>query len=159
MKKLLILIPGLFLLLTGCASNVSDVKKPAVDEEPLFIVRSASNFNATLEQLTTAISFNEYKISRIQKVDIGLTKSGYKTKQYRVVFYAKPSEIDKLVSTHTNLIPFLPLKIVIFAEGNNTILFALNPYQLRKLVPDRDLYPYYAKWEADLRNILAEARE
>ena len=143
------------LLLSGCASTPS----PARSEEALIMVRSAKPFSATLEQLTTAINFNEYKISRIQRVDVGLTKSGYKTKQYRVVFYAKPSELDKLVEKHPNLIPYVPLKIVIFAEGDNTILLALNPNELRKLVPEKDLFPYYKEWETDVRSILTEARE
>ncbi|MGW8248610.1 MAG: DUF302 domain-containing protein [Acidiferrobacterales bacterium] len=159
MKGLLVITLGSLLLLSGCASTSPQNAKPMVDEEPLIMVRSAKPFSATLEQLTTAINFNEYKISRIQRVDVGLTKSGYKTKQYRVVFYGKPSEIDKLAKDYPNLIPFLPLKIVIFAEGDNTILLALNPYELRKLVPEKDLVPYYREWETDVRNILTEARE
>ena len=159
MKKLLLVTLGLIVLLPGCASTSSPGNTKVVDEEPLIMVRSAKNFSATLEQLSSAISFNEYKISRIQRVDVGLTKSGYKTKQYRVVFYAKPSEIDKLAENHPRLIPFLPLKIIIFAEGDNTILLALNPDELRKLVPEKDLFPYFKQWETDVRSILAEARE
>lgn len=159
MKSILIAAMSTFLLLSGCASAPSQTAKPTADEEPLIMVRSAKPFNATLEQLTTAINFNEYTISRVQRVDVGLTKSGYKTKQYRVVFYGKPSEIDKLAEKYPDLIPFLPLKIVIFAEGDNTIMLALNPYELRKLVPQKDLFPYYKVWETDVRNILAEARE
>ena len=159
MKSVLMATLGAFLLLSGCASTTSQTAQPAADEEPLIMVRSAKPFNATLEQLTTAINFNEYTISRIQRVDVGLTKSGYKTKQYRVVFYGKPSEIDKLAEKYPDLIPFLPLKIVIFAEGENTIMLALNPYELRKLVPQKELFSYYKEWETDVRNILTEARE
>ena len=159
MKGILIAALGSVLLLSGCASSPSPSTQPTADEEPLIMVRSAKPFSATLEQLTTAINFNEYKISRIQRVDVGLTKSGYKTKQYRVVFYGKPSEIDQLAEKYPDLIPFLPLKIVIFAEGENTIMLALNPHELRKLVPQKELFPYYKGWESDVRSILAEARE
>jgi uncharacterized protein (DUF302 family) len=155
MRSVIIITLSSFLLLSGCASTPS----PNKDEEALIMVRSAKPFSATLEQLTTAINFNEYKISRIQRVDVGLTKSGYKTKQYRVVFYGKPSELDELVGKYPDLIPFVPLKIVIFAEGDNTILLALNPNELRKLVPNQDLFRYYKEWETDVRNILTEARE
>lgn len=143
-------------LLSACASTPAPRN---TDEEPLIMVRSSKSFGAAIEQLSAAIDFNEYKISRIQRVDVGLTKSGYKTKQYRVVFYAKPSEVDKLAEAHPDLIPFMPLKIIIFAEGKDTILLALNPYQLRKLVPEKELFPYYQRWEADVRNILQEAKE
>jgi len=159
MKGLFIAALGFVLLLSGCASSPSQSTQPTMDEEPLIMVRSAKPFSATLEQLTTAINFNEYKISRIQRVDVGLTKSGYKTKQYRVVFYGKPSEIEKLAEKYPDLIPFMPLKIVIFAEGENTIMLALNPHELRKLVPQKELFPYYKEWESDVRSILAEARE
>jgi len=159
MKGILIAALGSALLLCGCTSSPSQSTQSTVDEEPLIMVRSAKPFSATLEQLTTAINFNEYKISRVQRVDVGLTKSGYKTKQYRVVFYGKPSEINQLADKYPDLIPFLPLKIVIFAEGENTIMLALNPHELRKLVPQKELFPYYKEWESDVRSILAEARE
>lgn len=152
MKNLLQIIISILLLLTSTAGH-------ATDSEALLMSRSSKSFEATLEQLAAAIAYNDYKISRIQRVDIGLTKSGYKTEKYRLVFFGKSSEINELASKHPNLIAYLPLKIVIFAEGNETIMLAMNPYQLRKLVPEKSLFTKYRKWEKDLRNILQAAKE
>ena len=131
----------------------------AAEDETLLMVRSSKPFETTLEQLSAAISYNEYKISRIQRVDVGLTKSGYKTEQYRLVFFAKPSELNKLATKNPELIPYLPLKIVIFAEGDNTIMLAMSPYQLRTLVPDKTLFKYYKRWEQDIKAILESAKD
>jgi len=131
----------------------------AQDQEPLLMVRSSKPFNATLDQLSSAITYNDYKISRIQRVDVGLTKTGFKTGKYRIVFFGKSAEVDPLANKYPDLVPFVPLKIVIFEEDKETILLALNPHQLRKLVPNKELYPYFTRWEKDLRNILDTAKE
>ena len=131
----------------------------ATEQEPLLMVRSSKPFEATLDQLSAAITYNEYKVSRIQRVDVGLTKTGYKTEKYRLVFFGKTDEVLALADKYPELVPFLPLKIVIFAEGKETILLAMNPHQLRKLVPNEKLFPYFSRWEKDLRRILDAARE
>ena len=131
----------------------------AAEDETLLMTRSSKPFETTLEQLSAAITYNEYKISRIQRVDVGLTKSGYKTEKYRLVFFAKPSELNKLAAKNPALIPYMPLKIIIFAEGDNTIMMTMNPYQLRTLVPDKTLFKYYKRWEQDIKAILETAKE
>lgn len=143
------------LLLTG--SLLAPLSLPAADQEPLLMARSTKPFEATLDQLSAAISFAEYKVSRIQRVDVGLTKSGYKTEKYRLVFFGKGEEVNKLLDQYPQLAPFLPLKVVIFAEGENTILLAMNPSQLAGLVPEKKLFGYYSQWEQDIKNILKSA--
>jgi len=129
----------------------------AADQESLLMARSAKPFEATLDQLSAAISFSEYKVSRIQRVDVGLTKSGYKTEKYRLVFFGKAEEVNTLLDQYPQLAPFLPLKIVIFSEGEDTILLAMNPGQLVKLVPEKKLLGHYRQWEKDVKNILKSA--
>jgi uncharacterized protein (DUF302 family) len=131
----------------------------AADRESLLMVRSTKPFAETLDQLSAAINYSEYKISRIQRVDVGLTDMGFKTEKYRLVFFAKPAEIDRLAAAYPELIPFIPLKLVIFSEGNDTLLLVMNPHELRKLVPNPKLYPYFSRWETDVRKILASAIE
>jgi len=149
------LLSTLFALLVSLAP----LSLMAQDQEPLLMVRSSKPFGATLDQLSSAITYNDYKISRIQRVDVGLTKTGFKTGKYRIVFFGKTAEVGPLADQYPELVPFVPLKIVIFEEGNETIMLALNPHQLRQLVPDKKLFPYYARWEKDLRNILDTAKE
>ena len=129
----------------------------AADQESLLMARSTKPFDSTLDQLSAAIDFYGYKISRIQRVDVGLTKSGFKTGKYRLVFFGKAREIDTLLDQFPQLAPFVPLKVVIFSEDNETILLAVNPGHLAQLVPEKKLLVHYRQWEQDLKNILKSA--
>jgi len=120
--------------------------------QDLIMLRVKQNFPETMVSLQTAIKQTGYTISRVQRVDIGLTKSGFKTDKYRVVFFGKAKEVDTLIKNHPDISPFLPLKISIFAENNETILVSNNPLIMQryfKKVPKH----YFSQWEKDVRNI------
>ena len=129
----------------------------AADE--LFIVRSSQNFEEAMSTLQNAISKQGYKVTRVQRVDVGLEAKGYKTDHYRVVFYGKPGEIEALAEKYPTLIPYLPLSVAIFAEGGNTLLTTSRPILLQKFYPDPALAPVFARWEKDLNAILDTVRE
>jgi uncharacterized protein (DUF302 family) len=131
---------------------------PAGADE-LLIVRSAQNFEEAMSTLQGAIAAHGYKVSKVQRVDVGLEAKGYKTDRYRVVFYGKPGEIEALATKHPKLIPYLPLSVAIFAEGGQTILTTARPGVLKELFPQTDLQPIFERWEKDLVTILDEVRE
>ena len=54
----------------------------------------------------------------VQRVDIGLTSSGFKTAEYRVVFFGKPDELLSLPDKHPELLAYLPLKFTIFPRAS-----------------------------------------
>lgn len=128
----------------------------SVPIQELLMVRINNTFPATMSALQNAVVKQGYKLIRVQRVDVGLTKTGYKTAEYRIVFFGKKREIRKLSGKHPTLIPFLPLKIVIYAEGDETILLAANPAKLRSFYPDKSLVSYFNRWERDIRNIMRE---
>jgi len=120
--------------------------------DDLIMMRIRQTFPETMVNLQSAIKKTGYKISRVQRVDIGLTKSGFKTDKYRVVFYGKPDEVNQLSENHPDIIPFLPLKISIFAENNETIILTTNPLQLKKFfkdIPDGT----FSNWYKDVNTI------
>jgi uncharacterized protein (DUF302 family) len=147
MKRIL----GCLLTLTLWTNTV------AADE--LFIVRSSQNFEEAMSTLQNAISKQGYKVTRVQRVDVGLEAKGYKTDRYRVVFYGKPGEIEALAEKYPTLIPYLPLSVAIFAEGGNTLLTTSRPTLLQKFYTDPALAPVFARWEKDLSTILDTVRE
>ena len=89
--------------------------------EDLLMFRSKQTFPEAMLALQTSIAEHGYTLSRVQRVDIGLTKSGYKTDKYRIVFFGKSSEVNAIKFAEPELIPYLPLKIAIFAEGQETM--------------------------------------
>jgi len=121
--------------------------------ENLFMVRSQQSFPEAMLTLQTAIREHGYTVSRVQRVDIGLTKSGFKTDKYRVVFFGKPHEVRELSAQRPELVAYLPLKVVIFAEGKETLLVAMNPARLGDFFPEPDMQNTFLHWESDLRSI------
>jgi len=123
----------------------------------LHMARSSASFPETMLKLQETIKNMGYKVSRVQRVDIGLTSSGYKTDKYRVVFYGKADEVAEISQKYPFMIPYLPLQIAIFAEGEETLLTSPNPLLFdEKSAPE--LKPVLQQWETDLAKIMAEMR-
>lgn len=124
----------------------------------LLMVRSAQPFAETMLALQTAIGEHGYTVSRVQHVDVGLTTFGYETDKYRVVFFGKPKEHRKLIKEHPELIPYLPLKVAIFAEEYETLVVASDPAIFSDMYPDKDLEKTFSRWSRDMRFIFEQVR-
>lgn len=126
---------------------------PGAGAEEIIMVRSEQPFPETMLALQESIHDHGYTVTRVQRVDIGLTGMGYKTDKYRVVFAGKPEEIRKLIKQAPQLIPYLPPKISIFAEGEQTILVAANPKLYARIAGDKVDPVIFERWTNDLRSI------
>jgi len=140
-------LAGLLLLMASSA-NAQD----------LYMVRSEMAFPETMAALQKAIREQGYVLSRVQRVDVGLKKSGFKTDRYRVVFFGKPKEIEWLADRYRDLVPYLPLKIAIFAEGEETLLLASSFQHLRSFYTQPEVGKQFDTWEADIQRILEQVR-
>jgi uncharacterized protein (DUF302 family) len=127
--------------------------------DELIMVRSPQSFPEAMLTLQTLIKEYGYEVTRVQRVDIGLTKSGFQTDKYRIVFFGKKPEYDAVLDTQPDMMPYLPLKIVIYAEGNETILLTTNPHFLAQIFREADLALTFARWESDIRSMFDELRE
>ena len=150
MKTYARLLALLLLLSTTGASAV---------QESLLMMRSTQSFPETMLALQKRLGEYGYTISRVQRVDIGLTSSGFQTDKYRIVFYGKPNEIRDLSKKHPELIPYLPLKLTLFAEQDETLLVALDPTMLRDVVDDEEFHYTLQRWKNDILSIMDEIRE
>lgn len=130
----------------------------SVYAEDLLMHRSKQTFPEAMLALQGSISEHGYTVSRVQRVDIGLTTSGYKTDKYRIVFFGKSSEINAIKFSEPELIPYLPLKIAIFAEGQETMLVAANPVQYASFVRNKNIADILRRWENDLRSIFNDVK-
>lgn len=131
---------------------------PALAAQDLFMVRSQLSFPEAMLVLQQSIGESGYRISRVQRVDIGLTKSGYKTDKYRVVFFGDLDEFNAVSDQHPELIAYLPLKISIFAENGETLLMASSFKHLRPFYSSPDLQSQFDRWESATREILERVR-
>lgn len=124
----------------------------------LMMARSTQSFPEAMLTLQESLTHHGYTISRVQRVDIGLTKSGFKTDKYRVVFFGKPKEVEDLVARYPELIPYLPLQIAIFAEDKDTLLVASNPLDLAAFFKHPELAKTFQRWHTDLQAVFDEMR-
>ncbi len=147
-KAIRLLISALLLGLAAVASA-----------DQLLMIRSGLPFAEAMLALQNAIAESGYKVARVQNVDIGLAKIGYKTDNYKVVFYGKADEVARLVEKYPELIPYLPLNVAIFAEKDNTILVTNRPGVLAEFFPAPELKTLFLHWENDLVEILSKVRD
>ena len=124
-----------------------------VNAEEILMTRSLQPFPETMLALQESIRDHGYTISRVQRVDIGLTGMGYKTDKYRIVFFGKIDEVRDLAGKAPQMIPYLPLKISIFAEASQTILITSNPGLYDAIAGDAVDSAIFERWESDLRSI------
>ena len=130
-----------------------------VRADGLLMARSLQMFPEAMTSLQSAISARGYKITRLQEVNENLARRDFKSDMYRVVFFGKYEEIKALTAQYPELIPFLPLNITIFAEGNQAILVSAHPRELEKFFPDPRLKPVFERWEKDVSEMMDEVRE
>lgn len=122
--------------------------------EDLIMVRSVLSFPEAMLVLQESIVAHGYTVSRVQRIDVGLTGMGYKTDMYRIVFAGKIDEIRMLTEKVPELVPYVPPKISIFAEGDQTVLVTINPEIYAEIAGDRVDAVFFDRWQSDLRSIL-----
>ena len=131
---------------------------PLLAAQDMYMVRSQMSFPEAMAVLQETIQGNGYKVSRVQRVDIGLTTFGFETDKYRVVFFGDYDEVHELVDQYPELVPYIPLKIAIFAEGDETILLSSSFKHLRPFYGSASLNRKFDRWEADIEKILEQVR-
>ena len=124
----------------------------------LIMLRSDRPFPETLQDLLGAIRKQGFSVPRIQQVDSGLTASGYKTDKYRIVFFEKKGEIADLTKRYPEMLPYLPLKIVIYAEAEETLLVTSDPAVFIDLYPDPRLRDMFRQWHKDVVSIMKDVQ-
>lgn len=125
----------------------------------LLMVRLEKPFPEAMTLLQSAISSRGYTITRLQQVNENLERRDFKSDMYRVVYFGKLEEIRHVSAQQPDLIPFLPLNITIFAEGDQAILVSSHPQTLRTFFPNPALKPVFDRWERDVVAIMDELHE
>jgi uncharacterized protein (DUF302 family) len=146
MKRLI----SLYLILLFVAAPVS--------AEELMMVRVKQSFPETMLKFQEVIKSHGYQLSRVQRVDIGLANMGYKTDKYRIVFFGKEDQNRWIIDKHPELIPYLPLKVAIYAENEDTLLVSSN---LEILIGAQDpkLEKIVSGWQHDLQSMFKEMHD
>jgi uncharacterized protein (DUF302 family) len=124
----------------------------------LLMARSPHAFPEAMSALQNSIHAHGYVVTHVQRVDVGLKSSGFATDKYRIVFFAKPDELRSLIDRYPLLAPYLPLKITLFAEQDETLLTTFDPRMLKDLLPGAHGAAQLQQWLRDVQGILADLR-
>jgi len=125
----------------------------------LLMVRSQQSFPEAMLTLQTSIKDHGYEITRVQRIDIGLTGMGYKTDKYRIVFVGKPEEIQYLVNNYPVLAAYMPPQISIFAESGETVLVTANPMIYAEMIDNEKDKVLFKRWESDVYSVFDDIRD
>ena len=127
--------------------------------DDMLMVRTKQTFPEAMLTLQTSIKEHGYAITRVQRIDIGLTGMGYKTDKYRVVFVGKPDEIQYLIDKYPELAAYMPPQISIFAEQGDTVLVTANPMIYAEMITDDADKVLFQRWESDVYSVFDDIRE
>jgi uncharacterized protein (DUF302 family) len=124
----------------------------------LLMVRTQQSFPEAMLTLQTSIREHGYKVTRVQRIDVGLTGKGYKTDKYRVVFLGKLKEIQYLVDKYPVLAAYMPPQISIFAEHGETVLVTANPMIYAEMINDEADKVLFRRWQSDVYSVFDDIR-
>jgi len=125
----------------------------------LIMVRTQQDFPEAMLTLQTSIREHGYAITRVQRIDIGLTGMGYETDKYRVVFVGKSKEIQYLVDKYPVLAAYMPPQVSIFAEEGDTVLITANPMIYADMIEDDKDKILFRRWESDVYSVFDDIRK
>jgi len=148
----------LVVLIALLVSSLSVVANPfaAVFASNLIMARSHERFPEAMLTLQTSIKEHGYTVARVQRIDIGLTGMGFKTDKYRVVFVGKKDEIQYLTKKYPDLTPYMPPKVSIFAEDDDTVIVTVNPAVYKEMIDDEEDRRIFDRWENDVYSVFKD---
>jgi uncharacterized protein (DUF302 family) len=129
-----------------------------VSAENMIMGRVALRAEIVLEYLNSSIEEHGYSIAHTQLCDGGMKDFGYTSDVYRVVFFGKIDEVRRISESHPELVSYLPLKIAVIAEKDETLLSVLNPEALAPFFSDEHLKIQFSRWHSDLKSIFQDVR-
>ena len=125
----------------------------------LIMVRTQEDFPEAMLTLQTSIREHGYEITRVQRIDIGLTGMGYETDKYRVVFVGKSKEIQYLIDKYPVLAAYMPPQVSVFAEEGDTVLITANPMIYADMIDDEADKILFRRWESDVYSVFDDVRK
>ncbi|HHI75970.1 MAG TPA: hypothetical protein ENJ94_02245 [Gammaproteobacteria bacterium] len=135
---------------------------PAVADhaQQMLMSRVAMKSELAIEYLKTAIEEHGYALAHIQKCDSGLAGFGFHSDTYRVLFFGKLAEVRRISDEHPEFTPYLPLKIAVEAEKDETLMVAVDPTTFeRYFAGDEEMIVQFRRWRNDILSIFQDVQK
>ncbi|MGB5464670.1 MAG: hypothetical protein WBM84_01175 [Sedimenticolaceae bacterium] len=124
----------------------------------MIMARIPAPADIVFEYVKSSVEEHGYSVAHVQLCDGGMTDFGYKSDLYRVIFFGKLGEVRLISESYPELVAYLPLKIAVIAEAEETLLTVLNPETLAPFFADEAVQIQLGRWHSDLVSILSDVR-
>ena len=138
----------------GCMLVLAIASMGTAQAENMLMSRVPLAADIVLAYAQSSIEEHGYSIAHMQTCDDGLGDFGYKTDYYRVLFFGKGEEVRQISADYPELVSYLPLKLAVIAERDETLLTILNPEALLPFFADEAVKIQLGRWHNDLVSIL-----
>ena len=161
LAALLILIPSLGANAKELNTRISTIDRDTnnQNDNKILLVRTQHEFKSTLEIVKEVLKDNNFTVAHVQRCDGGLKGMGYHTDKYQIVFFGRKEEVAEISKSHIEFIPFLPLKLLIYAEGNESVISIINPEALGTMMKDKSLSTQLTRWKKEFMDILKQIQD
>ena len=147
MKKIVFI--GLFLLISSAQAITND----------MMMVRMHIKADVAIEHLKSALEKRGYAIAHTQKCDGGMHSFGYTTDFYRSIFFGKGAEAREISKAHPDFVSYIPLKMTVVAEREETVMSIVNPHVFDRFYSDDPMMlQYFKNWHHDILSIFSDLR-
>lgn len=124
---------------------------------PLFLsVTKQIDYAVALDELSLAINNHGYIPVKIQPVDEGLRAKGYVATDYKLIFFGDKEQLDKVLAVSPEAAVMLPLRIILYREGDVVIASAPSMEMWRGVFGEEALNLLINQWQKDVMAILQE---
>jgi len=147
MKKIVFI--ALFLFISSAQAITND----------MMMVRMHIKADVAIEHLKSALEKRGYAIAHTQKCDGGMQSFGYTTDFYRSIFFGKGTEAREISKAHPDFVSYIPLKITVVAEREETVLSNVNPHVFDQFYSEAPIMlQYFKNWHHDILSIFSDLR-
>jgi uncharacterized protein (DUF302 family) len=145
-------------LLRGLVLGLAMLLANAATADNMLMGRIPMRAEIVLEYVKTSVEEHGYQVAHIQLCDGGMKDFGYKSDTYRVVFFGKLEEVRTATERYPELVSYLPLKLAVIAEEDETLLAVLDPEALAPFFSEEAVKTQLGRWHSDLVSILDDVR-
>jgi uncharacterized protein (DUF302 family) len=147
MKKLL--LAALFLIASSAQAITND----------MMMLRMHMKADVAIEYLKSALEQRGYAIAHTQKCDGGMHSFGYTTDFYRSIFFGKGAEAREISKAHPDFVSYIPLKMTVVAEREETVMSIVNPHVFDRFYSDDPMMlQHFKNWHHDILSIFSDLR-
>ena len=113
-------------------------------------------YRPALDALTGAILDHGYTPIKIQPVDEGLRLKGYRSSDYKLIFFGSKAQVDEVLAVYPEAAVMLPLKVILYRKGESVIATTPRLEMWKEVFHSDALDQLIDVWQSDLTAILQQ---